>query len=84
MFWQTLVRIEDLAAILSQLQDKKARAQPFIRLLVSGLCNNPKTSANSKLLTDLIQQTDVGETTSAVEPHCNESIPLYSLACIVS
>ena len=53
--------MEDLAGILVGLQGKKARSQPFVRLLVAGLCDNPKTTANSQALVTLLQKADLGE-----------------------
>lgn len=57
---QAAARVDTFAEVLAELQKKKARAQPFLHLLVSGLCHNPKTSANSKLLIQLIQKTQLG------------------------
>jgi hypothetical protein len=53
--------MEDLASILAGLQKKRARSVPFVRLLVAGLCGNPKTTANSQALINLLQQADLGD-----------------------
>ena len=80
---QALVRMDSLAENLSQLQQKKARSQPFLRILVSGLCSNPKTSANSNLLTKLIQQTDIGKAFQIcfVQAGCKNKDLFDSVAC---
>ena len=60
--WQALVKMDDLAGILAGLQQRKARSQPFVRLLAAGLCSNPKTTANSQALIALLQKADLGDT----------------------
>jgi len=57
---QAMVKMEDLAGILGSLQKRRARSQPFVQLLVAGLCGNPKPTANSQALVSLLQQADLG------------------------